>query len=191
MSTNSASKHERVVDAAIEVLASGGLRGLSHRAVDVHADVPPGTSSNYFPTRDALLHAVGWRIADDFVVRLRALLHHTMVTESRLVTEVVSWVAQAQPGVAARAKVLTILMFEMSTDSVISMEVARIVSLRHLLLTRWFVTFDPSTADFNASLVGAYVQGLLMMHHVDPDPTFDLEAAIGPFVHELLNAGSR
>ncbi|MFH8380342.1 TetR/AcrR family transcriptional regulator [Kitasatospora sp. NPDC018058] len=45
-----------LADAAIEVLAREGARGLTFRAVDVQAGVPNGTASNYFANRDHLLH---------------------------------------------------------------------------------------------------------------------------------------
>jgi len=47
-----------LVDAAVEVLASEGARGLTFRAVDAGAGVPLGTSSNYFTDRDDLLHQI-------------------------------------------------------------------------------------------------------------------------------------
>ncbi|MEV4578611.1 TetR family transcriptional regulator [Nonomuraea jabiensis] len=51
-----------LVDAAIEVLAREGARGLTFRAVDKQAEVPPGTASNYFPSRDELFTQAGGRI---------------------------------------------------------------------------------------------------------------------------------
>ncbi|WFB06448.1 TetR family transcriptional regulator [Streptomyces sp. LX-29] len=51
-----------LVDAAIEVLAREGARGLTFRAVDTEAAVPPGTASNYFANRDALLTQAGARV---------------------------------------------------------------------------------------------------------------------------------
>jgi len=53
-------------DAAIEVLADAGGRGLTHRAVDAVAGVPPGTAKNYFATRDALLRAVAERCVEQY-----------------------------------------------------------------------------------------------------------------------------
>ncbi|MFE9763433.1 TetR/AcrR family transcriptional regulator [Streptomyces sp. NPDC005808] len=47
-----------LVDAAVEVLAREGARGLTFRAVDAGAGVPVGTSSNYFSDRDDLLSQV-------------------------------------------------------------------------------------------------------------------------------------
>ncbi|ALG10886.1 TetR/AcrR family transcriptional regulator [Kibdelosporangium phytohabitans] len=51
-----------LLDAAIEVLAREGSRGLTLRAVDKEADVPIGTSSNYFASRDTLLTQAGARV---------------------------------------------------------------------------------------------------------------------------------
>ncbi len=47
-----------LLDAAIEVLAREGSRGLTFRAVDTEAAVPVGTTSNYFANRADLLHQV-------------------------------------------------------------------------------------------------------------------------------------
>ncbi|MGY0498021.1 TetR/AcrR family transcriptional regulator [Nocardia sp. FBN12] len=55
-------KREQVLDAAIEVLGTGGSRALTHRAVDRSADLPPGSTSNYFRTREALLCGVAERL---------------------------------------------------------------------------------------------------------------------------------
>ena len=57
-----------LLDAAVEVLAGEGARGLTFRAVDAAAGVPTGTASNYFAGRDDLLRQVG----DHIYVRLQA-----------------------------------------------------------------------------------------------------------------------
>ena len=54
----------QVADAAIAVLADHGARGLTHRAVDQAAGLPPGTTSNYARTREALLTLILARIAE-------------------------------------------------------------------------------------------------------------------------------
>ncbi|ADB35674.1 putative transcriptional regulator, TetR family [Kribbella flavida DSM 17836] len=46
-----------IADAAIQLVATSGLRGLTHRAVDTAAGLPPGSTSYYLRTRDALLAA--------------------------------------------------------------------------------------------------------------------------------------
>lgn len=57
-----ARRRQALLDAAIEVLADLGARGLTFRAVDTRAEVPAGTTSNYFTSRDELLTAAGGRI---------------------------------------------------------------------------------------------------------------------------------
>lgn len=47
-----------LLDAAIEVLAAEGSRGLTLRAVDAKAQVPVGTCSNYFANRAELLRQI-------------------------------------------------------------------------------------------------------------------------------------
>lgn len=97
---------ERVLDAAISLLATGGLRALTHVRVDERAGLPKGSTSNHFRTRAALLMGVtGWirerelptvsaaflpHSADEFVDALSALLDVTTrenrdLTTARLV----------------------------------------------------------------------------------------------------------
>lgn len=52
-----------LADAAIGVIASSGMRALTHRAVDSAAGVPYGTTSYHFRTRRELLRGVLSRIA--------------------------------------------------------------------------------------------------------------------------------
>lgn len=53
-----------LADAAIALLAEGGMRALTHRAVDTRAGVPLGTTSAYLRTRQALIEAVVRRLVD-------------------------------------------------------------------------------------------------------------------------------
>lgn len=53
-----------LLDAAISVVGSHGLRGLTHRAVDGRAGVPAGSTSYYFRTRSALLQGVLTRLLE-------------------------------------------------------------------------------------------------------------------------------
>lgn len=52
------STRARILDAAVELLGTQGLKALSHVRVDVEAGVPKGSTSNYFRTRAALLTGV-------------------------------------------------------------------------------------------------------------------------------------
>ncbi|MFC4377064.1 TetR/AcrR family transcriptional regulator [Nocardia halotolerans] len=66
----STDRRAQIVTGAIELIATRGIRALTHRAVDTALDLPPGSASYYFRTRKALVEAVADRIAtrsrDDF-----------------------------------------------------------------------------------------------------------------------------
>ncbi|WP_329404137.1 TetR family transcriptional regulator [Streptomyces melanogenes] len=53
-----------IADSAINLVATAGLRGLTHRAVDSAAGLPAGSTSYYFRTRAALIGACYQRLAE-------------------------------------------------------------------------------------------------------------------------------
>ena len=55
MSTQRGPRAAQIGDTAIRLLAERGARGLTHRAVDLAARLPAGTTSNYARTRAALV----------------------------------------------------------------------------------------------------------------------------------------
>jgi DNA-binding transcriptional regulator YbjK len=57
-------RREWIADAALRVLEADGGRGLTHRAVDREAGLAEGSTSNYFPTREALLTAAMLRLVE-------------------------------------------------------------------------------------------------------------------------------
>jgi AcrR family transcriptional regulator len=58
-----------LLDTALEIVGTQGMRALTHRAVDAAAAVPPGSTSNHFRTREALVLG----IVERFVARERAM----------------------------------------------------------------------------------------------------------------------
>lgn len=57
-------RRERAADGAVAVIAESGLRGLTHRAVDVRTQLPPGSTSSCFRTRRALVEGALARILE-------------------------------------------------------------------------------------------------------------------------------
>ncbi|MEW2221770.1 TetR family transcriptional regulator [Streptomyces sp. NPDC006990] len=53
-----------IADTAIRLLSERGMRGLTHRAVDEAAGLPPGSTSNHARTRAALLEAAVRRLTE-------------------------------------------------------------------------------------------------------------------------------
>ncbi|MEU4343986.1 TetR family transcriptional regulator [Nocardia sp. NPDC023852] len=105
MARTNPERRRALLDASIEVLAREGARGLTFRAVDQEAGVPAGTSSNYFPNRDALLVQVGNRYyerlipSDDAMAKSRG--PQTRETMTELMTEVVERVSHFRTGYLA------------------------------------------------------------------------------------------
>ncbi|MEU4829616.1 TetR/AcrR family transcriptional regulator [Streptosporangium sp. NPDC023615] len=81
-----------VADTAITLLAERGMRGLTHRAVDEAAGLPPGSTSNLARTRSALLELALARLA-----RLEASAFAPLLSgaETDMVDVLVEMTAQA------------------------------------------------------------------------------------------------
>lgn len=62
-----------ILDAAQDVVIEQGLRGLTHRAVDREADLPQGSTSGYFRTRQALQWALATYVMDQLSVEVDVL----------------------------------------------------------------------------------------------------------------------
>ena len=67
-------RRRALCDAAIQVLAEHGSRGLTHGQVDRYAGVPEGTTSYYYRTRTALLRGVSKRVAEIDVTNLQSVI---------------------------------------------------------------------------------------------------------------------
>ncbi|MFI5854760.1 TetR/AcrR family transcriptional regulator [Streptomyces parvulus] len=95
-----------LVDAAIEVLAAQGARGLTFRAVDGEAAVPAGTASNYFANRDDLLTQTGARVyerlhPDEATIARQRAAGNDRDTYVRLMRELVDRVSSFRSGYLA------------------------------------------------------------------------------------------
>ncbi|MFE3126580.1 MULTISPECIES: TetR/AcrR family transcriptional regulator [Streptomyces] len=95
-----------LVDAAIEVLAREGARGLTFRAVDTEAGVPTGTASNYFANRDDLLTQAGARVyerlqPDETAVEETRTAPRDKETYTRIMRELVGRISAFRTGYLA------------------------------------------------------------------------------------------
>jgi DNA-binding transcriptional regulator YbjK len=69
-------RRERIIDAALELIAEEGVAGTSHRKVAARADVPLGSMTYHFESMDELLRDAftlfAERVAQRFELRLAA-----------------------------------------------------------------------------------------------------------------------
>lgn len=57
MTDKTIDRRTAIADAAVALVAESGARGLSHRAIDRRLELPDGSVSYYFRTREALISA--------------------------------------------------------------------------------------------------------------------------------------
>jgi DNA-binding transcriptional regulator YbjK len=62
--SNGQDRRVRIAEAALELLAREGARGLTHRAVDSELGLPAGSTSYYYSTRATLLLAAAQRLTE-------------------------------------------------------------------------------------------------------------------------------
>jgi TetR/AcrR family transcriptional regulator, cholesterol catabolism regulator len=98
---NQAARRERVIGAAVELASDGGYEAVQMRDVAERADVALGTLYRYFPSKDALLIAALFEMADDLKRRM-AVYPARGETPAERVTEVLRRACRAlerQPNV--------------------------------------------------------------------------------------------
>ncbi|WP_416967001.1 TetR/AcrR family transcriptional regulator [Streptomyces sp. 4F14] len=131
-----------LIDAALEVLAREGARGLTFRAVDKEAAVPPGTTSNYFLNRDDLLTQSGARVyerlqPDEETITRQREAGRDRESYTALMRELVTRVSSFRTGYLALLE--------------LRLEATRRPALRTLLTTRVRADVDANIAYHEAS----------------------------------------
>jgi DNA-binding transcriptional regulator YbjK len=92
-------RRDAIADAAIHLVATRGLRGLTHRAVDEQAGLPQGSTSYYLRTRSELLTACVNRM---LVRDLSAQIPMDLAPQDLLVEMVVGLVRERTDDLVAR-----------------------------------------------------------------------------------------
>jgi DNA-binding transcriptional regulator YbjK len=180
-------RREDVLDAAITLLGTGGVRAVTHRAVDAAAEVPAGATSNLFRTRDALLDAVVERFAAREKANWDDLAARTAPASPAELTAVLSEFALAAVG---PHRTLTLARY------VILVEAAHYPPLRERLLatgsrvdawfTLWLRVAGSTHPERDAPILMNAYTGLVLHELANPDPAFDPGRRLAPLVDALL-----
>ncbi|HEY1687503.1 MAG TPA: TetR family transcriptional regulator [Solirubrobacteraceae bacterium] len=72
-----------LLDATLQLIASGGLRAVTHRAVEQAVGLPHGSTTYYFKTRDQLINAAVDRLAELDHERVDAIAHAVTMALAR------------------------------------------------------------------------------------------------------------
>lgn len=94
----STDRRVRIVAGAVELIATQGIRALTHRAVDTRLALPPGSTSYYFRTRQALIEAVAdgitARSRADFLAAQREFANRQSLDPAQVARDIATWLAQ-------------------------------------------------------------------------------------------------
>jgi AcrR family transcriptional regulator len=182
-----AATRDRGLEAAVELLGAEGVRALTHARVDERAGLPPGSTSNWFRTRRALLAGVVDWIAERERTDFDPAAMPTVTGPEGLI-DGLCVMAELQTGpFAARTRARYALFLELAGDPELGEPLRR---QRHEF-ERWTEQIviaagiaDPVPATRALMALG---DGLLL-HRLTVDPELDLRPAIERAVRAL--AGS-
>jgi DNA-binding transcriptional regulator YbjK len=177
----------RAVEAAIDLLATEGLRALTHARIDQHAELPKGSTSNYFRTRQALLTGVVDAIVERELPQVDGALSPDSPTE---LVEAMCGVFEHITTADRRVTTARLVLFvEASHNTALRAALSRgreaMETLGVVALAR-FGARDPQTA---AAALAACFEGL-MLHRIARDDQTDPRPIITLVVQAAL-AGPR
>ncbi len=170
-----------VADAAIAILAERGMRGLTHRAVDEAAGLPPGSTSNHARTRAALLELTLARLAE----REEAVFAAATAPEAKVSRdEVADLLARMTHAAVTVHRETTIARYELALEATRRPELRKTYDeigrrFRELATAVLAAAGSPDPARHGRQMV-AYVEGLLFDAVVGAGgvpPLDDLDAA--------------
>lgn len=170
----------RALDAAIDLIGTEGIRALTHGRVDAAAGLAPGSTSNHFRTRAALISGVITWLAsqerDDAGLPDIASRDDLVVSLSRMIE------VQGGP-LAARTKARYALFLEADADAVLPLREQRagMQAWVHGILQR----LGGDAAAAQTEFLMAACDGLLL-HLITVDPTAPIRDIVARAVDAAL-----
>ncbi|TAM71771.1 MAG: TetR family transcriptional regulator [Mycobacterium sp.] len=154
------------------MLGSNGVHGVSHPKVDDHAGVPAGTTSFYFRTRKALVHAMATRLAEldvaDFSMMTElAEDHATQFAGTAGLARIVMYVNSEPWLTRAKARYELALLAGRDPElaAALSESADRLYALARDVVTQWHpdgAAPDPALVDDQAIATLAFINGIML-----------------------------
>jgi DNA-binding transcriptional regulator YbjK len=163
-------RRRELCDAAIQLLADDGAKGLSHLKVDARAGVPDGTTSFYFRTRSALLRAVAERMVELDLAALQSVADRAGLDDGASSSTLANLVIQsgAEPQLS-RTKARYELTMQASRDPEMAATLQRatdaFTKLHHDILVQLLphgADLDPAVVDDLSNVTLTFINGLLL-----------------------------
>jgi len=189
-------------DAALQLLADEGAKGLSHLKVDGRAGVPDGTTSFYFRTRSALLHAVAERMVELDLAALQTVADRAAVEDGSAASTLAKVVLQSglDPQLS-RTRARHELTIQAARDPAIAATLQRatdaFTKLHHDILVQLVphgADLDPAVVDDLSNVTLTFINGL-MLRFVRDDRIIDtpeqLDGVLSAIVAGVLRSEQR
>lgn len=180
-------RRAQVIETAIVLLGTVGERGTSHHSIDCAADVPKGTTSNKFRTRDALLATLCVEIERRRTEILEQFLHpkSTASLEDlaqaliRYVTEMSS-VSPTPASILSRAhrSMCTLAQHSAALRGFLASSAQNHVQVLHQAIC----AVEPSSTSLRSQVIADYMIGVIAGQLAIPNENFNP----GPGLRALL-----
>lgn len=178
---------EQIADAAIDILGTRGVRHLTHRAVDAAANLPAGSTSNYFRTRDALIGAVVDRLAVREREGWEAVVH---AVSPRTPDELAAALATFVHAATGPYRALTLARLAIFGEAALRPELQPQLAATAVQIRRWGAQWlrgvGSADPDGDAQLVLDQLDGLMLHQLAFADPDFDPGARLAVLIRALV-----
>ncbi|MGV9414959.1 TetR/AcrR family transcriptional regulator [Nocardia sp. NPDC003693] len=178
-------KRELILDGAIEVLGASGPRALTHRAVDTAAEMPAGSASNYFRTREALLCGIAERLEERDYADWNALSRAPAPTT---VAQLVDGFAILLTHAVTTDRTRTLARYALFLEAGSVPALGESVRRGRERLTAWIAGMISNVApgSTDAKLLVDYLDGAALHELTSPAVNFDPRAEVDRIVRALL-----
>lgn len=178
-----------LLDAAIEILGTRGIRGLTHRAVDDEAGLAQGSTSNHFRSRDALLEGVMER----FIERERAAFETLARSDVPLTPDDLGRVfGQFAAQSTTTQRTLTLARHALLVEGALRPALQRSIADGGGLVNEWGIQWLRVIRSHNPErdwvILANFVTGLVLHELAHPSEHFDPTARITELITMLLEA---
>jgi DNA-binding transcriptional regulator YbjK len=184
--TSVSARQQQVLDAAIEVLGTKGMRNLTHRAVDDRAGLPLGSTSNLFRTREALIAGVLSRLQARERAGWASLAGAGLVDRDAFVAALGHFVRE----LTGDGRVITLARHAIFVEASHNPALQEQIAQARRELEAWAVPFVAAIGSRNPAsdlrLILSFVDGLLVNQLASPIPDFDPGPAIATLLRGMV-----
>jgi DNA-binding transcriptional regulator YbjK len=180
-------RKEDLLDAAIRVLGEGGVRAVTHRAVDAEAGMASGSTANHFATRDALFAGIVERFSQRERENFEDIAARVCPTSPAELGRVLAMMAMDGVG-ADRNLTLSryALLVESANNPGLREQMAAAGGRVNAWAANWLRMAGSTDPERHTHVIGNYLTGLVLHNLAIPDPRFDPTEKIISLLESLI-----